>query len=106
MVLTSGVSARRANKEQAKLIERFVYRDSAQYKDLVGEISETKPKELDFEKACKKLEQTHIANLTEGRRLKKSPGQINVLLDYFEKKPTWNYAEKVAIAVELDMTFS
>ena len=61
---------------------------------------------LDFERACKKVEQTHINNLTEGRRLKKSPGQINVLLEYFEKKPTWNYAEKVAIAVELDMTFS
>ena len=56
MSFTGGISARRANKEQAKLIEKFVYRDSAQYKDLVGEISETKPKELDFEKACKKLE--------------------------------------------------
>ena len=27
-------------------------------------------------------------------------------MEYFEKKPTWNYAQKVAIAVELDMTFS
>ena len=37
--------------------------------------------------------------------MRKNPEQIDILLQHFKRKPVWDYAEKVAIAEELSMTF-
>lgn len=55
--------------------------------------------------ARKRIEQQYFTNLTEGRRLRKNPKQIDILIAHFNRRPVWDYAEKVAIAEELNMTF-
>ena len=55
--------------------------------------------------ARSRLEKQYFTNLTEGRRLRKNAKQIEILIQHFKRKSVWDYAEKVAIAEELGMTF-
>ena len=52
------------------------------------------------------LDQHYFDNLQDGRRMRKKPQQIQVLLDYFEKDPNWDYPTKICIAEQIGMTFS
>ena len=50
-----GASGRRAQKEQSKVQEKFVYRDSKVYQNPY-DTEEAEADRLDFERACKKVE--------------------------------------------------
>ena len=50
-----GASGRRAQKEQSKVQEKFVYRDSKVYQKSY-ETEDVEEDKLDFERACKKVE--------------------------------------------------
>ena len=41
------------------------------------------------------LEQHYFDNLQEGRRMRKNPEQIQLLLEHFKKDPNWDYMKKV-----------
>ena len=50
-----GANGRRAQKEQSKVQEKFVYRDSKVYQNSY-DTEEIEAEKLDFERACKKVE--------------------------------------------------
>ena len=50
------------------------------------------------------LEQDYMAKWQEGRRIRKNSGQMEVLMQYFERDPNWPYQLKLQIASQIDMT--
>ena len=52
-----------------------------------------------------KLEEKYIEQWEEGRRMRKKPQQMTILMKYFDENPTWSMAKKIQIADEIGMTF-
>ena len=52
-----------------------------------------------------KLEAKYIDEWEEGRRMRKKPQQMEVLLRHFAENPKWSMSKKIAIADEIAMTF-
>ena len=52
-----------------------------------------------------KLEQKYMDQWEEGRRIRKKPQQMDVLLKHFNENPKWSMALKIQIAEEIGMTF-
>jgi len=40
----------------------------------------------------------------EGKRMRKKPDQMGILVQYFDKDPNWTYAKKMEIAAQIGMT--
>ena len=51
------------------------------------------------------LEAKYIDQWEEGRRMRKKPQQMEILMKYFSENPTWSMAHKIQIAEEIGMTF-
>ena len=56
-------------------------------------------------KARLALEAKYLSQWEEGRRQRKKPGQMEVLIKYFNESPEWSMAKKIQIADEIGMTF-
>ena len=51
------------------------------------------------------LDAHYLDKWEEGRRMRKKPDQMEILVKYFEEEPKWSMAKKIAIAEEIGMTF-
>ena len=62
----------------------------------------------DLSMARFRFEQQYLANVMQGlhRKKKKDPQQMEALLRHFDEKPIWDYAKKIAICEELEMTMA
>jgi hypothetical protein len=50
------------------------------------------------------LEQNYMNQWQEGKRMRKKPLQMNVLMEHFNQDPSWSYALKMKIATQIGMT--
>ena len=52
------------------------------------------------------LDQQYVQSWHKGRRMRKKPQHMQLLVDYFNLNPIWDYETKVRIAEEIGMTFN
>ena len=52
------------------------------------------------------LDQQYVQSWHKGRRMRKNPQHMYLLVDYFNTNPVWDYETKVRIAEEIGMTFN
>ena len=50
------------------------------------------------------LEQSYMNKWRPGHRIRKDRGQMDILMDYFNKDPNWTFETKMEIASRIDMT--
>ena len=50
------------------------------------------------------LDQKYMDKWQEGKRMRKKPDQMGILMNYFDKNPNWTYAIKMEIAAQIGMT--
>lgn len=50
------------------------------------------------------LDQKYMDKWQEGKRMRKKPDQMGILMKYFDKNPNWTYAIKMEIAAQIGMT--